>query len=87
MTCCQVSDHCPLGYLFSKTLHVVSNFSRLAINTVYLVYCLPLACASPVFEDCKIRTKFQDISENLKGQKISPNLQVLKTCQELFMHK
>ena len=40
-------------------------------NTVFTA--IPLAFASPVFDSCKIRTKFQEISEKLKHQKILEN--------------
>ena len=40
-------------------------------NTVFTA--IPLACASPVFESCKIRIKFQMISEKLKHQKSLEN--------------
>ena len=54
-----------LREFFSRTLRVVSNFGIgcMAINTSFTA--IPLTCMYPVFENCKIRMKFQKISEKL----------------------
>ena len=75
----RLSKHINSGSVFSKTLHVVSNFSRLILHALFTA--IPLTCVSPVFENCKIRMKFQEISESLKQQKISQKL------QEIFLHR